>query len=208
MPRKLSSPEGQKEVVKKRHWAFVAYPESCPKEFLIEKLKESGLQCAVSPLHDGDVNADETQKKAHWHVILNYAGPTSFEAVSRFTTSLKATIPQGLEAIKGYYRYLTHKDNPEKTQYSEADIVAVNGFTIRDFVEMTRSEVTAEKRKIMRFVEENDITEYCDLLTELDKHDMFDTWEVAANNTIFADALIRSRRHKLEKVEKNADNVL
>ena len=195
----------KKSIDRRRHWAFVAYPESCPKEFLIEKLKESGLQCAVSPLHDADINADETQKKAHWHIILNYNGPTSYDKVTKFTASLNATIPQGLEAIKGYYRYLTHKDNPEKTQYSEADIVTVNGFSIRDFVEMTRSEVTAEKRNIMRFVEENDITEYCDLLTELDKHDMLDTWEVAANNTIFADAYIRSRRHKLEAIERRQD---
>jgi hypothetical protein len=199
MPRKLSSPEGQKAIVKKRHWAFVAYPESCPKEILIEKLTQSGVQCEISPLHD-DVNPDETQKKPHWHIILSYEGPTTYANVAKLTASINATTPQPLEALKGYHRYLTHKDNPEKKQYSEADIISINGFTIRDYIDMTKSEITNLKRDIMHFVEEHDITEYCDLLTELDKYNLSDMWEVAANNTIFADAYIRSRRHKLEKI--------
>jgi len=202
MPRKLSSPEGQKSNDKKRNWAFVMYPDSAPANWQ-DVLQQTGLQCCVSPLHDTDINADETQKKPHWHVILCYSGPTSYNVVEKLTKNLNATIPQGVEQIKGYYRYLTHKDNPDKVQYDEADIISINGFSIRDFVDMTRAEVTKEKRNIMCFVEENDITEYCDLLVELDKHNLLDTWEVAANNTIFADAYIRSRRNKLKGVQNS-----
>jgi hypothetical protein len=190
----------KKSSGKKRNWAFVMYPESAPDNWR-EILQKTGLQCAVSPLHDSDMNADETQKKKHWHVMLCYNGPTSEAVVSKLTANLKATIPQALESIKGYYRYLTHKDNPEKTQYSEADIITINGFNIREHVELTKSEVNKLKRDIMRFVEEHDIREYCDLLIELDKNEWFDMWDIAANNTIFADAYIRSRRHKLEKME-------
>jgi hypothetical protein len=191
----------EKSIVKKRHWAFVAYPESLSKELLVERLERSGIQCVISPLHDSDVNADETQKKPHWHIILSYEGPTTYNNVSKLTASLNSTVPQPLEAIRGYYRYLTHKDNPEKIQYDEADIILINGFSIRDYVEMNKSEITQEKRNIMKFVEENDIIEYCDLLIELDRANMLDTWEVAANNTIFADAYIRSRRNKFKKLE-------
>jgi hypothetical protein len=183
---------------KKRNWAFLMYPDSAPENWK-DILQLSGLQCSVSPLHDSDLNADETQKKPHWHVILAYSGPTSYNVVLKFTASLNATIPQALEQVKGYYRYFTHKDNPEKTQYDEADIININGFSIRDFVEMTKSEITAIKRDIMRYIEQNDIREYSDLLIGLDKEDLHDMWEVAANNTIFADAYCRSRRHKLEK---------
>jgi hypothetical protein len=193
--------DGKKSILKKRNWAFVAYPESTPKEFLIEKLQQSGLQCAVSPLHDSDVSADEIQKKSHWHIILCYSGPTSFEAVSKLTASLNATIPQPLEQLKGYYRYLTHKDNPEKIQYNETDIISINGFNIRDYVEMSKSEVFKIKMQIIDYIEENDIIEYSDLLIELKKAELYDMCEVAANNTIFADAYVRSRRHKFEKLE-------
>ena len=37
--------------VKKRNWAFVLYPESAPENWR-EELQKTGLQCAISPLHD------------------------------------------------------------------------------------------------------------------------------------------------------------
>jgi len=187
---------------KKRNWAFVAYPDSAPKNWQ-EILQQSGLQCCISPLHDSDTNADETQKKPHWHVILCYSGPTSYNVVKKLTDSLKATIPQALEQVKGYYRYLTHKDNPEKIQYDERDITSINGFSIRDFIELTKSEVVKLKMEITDYIETNDIREYQELLQGLKKENMFDHWEVAANNTIFADAYVRSRRYKLEKIERD-----
>ena len=41
--------------VKKRNWAFVLYPESAPEDWK-EQLRLSGLQGAISPLHDKDIN--------------------------------------------------------------------------------------------------------------------------------------------------------
>lgn len=193
----------QKANDKKRNWAYIMYPESVPENWR-EILQQTGLQCTVSPLHDSDTNADESQKKPHWHVILCYSGPTSYNVVAKLTASLNATVPKALEQVKGYYRYFTHKDNPEKTQYNEADIININGFNIRDFVELTKSEVNTIKRNITRFIEENDIREYSDLLKELDVNNWFDMWDVAANNTIFTDTYIRSRRHKLEKMAETA----
>ena len=117
----------KKSNTKKRQWAFVCYPESLPPDW-IEILKQSGLQCAISPLHDKDINPDNTPKKPHYHVILVYAGPTTYNNVATFTASINGTIPQPLEQVRGYYRYLTHKDNPEKAQYDEKDIITLNGF--------------------------------------------------------------------------------
>ena len=37
--------------VKKRNWAFVAYPESMPTNWL-EILQETGAPIAISPLHE------------------------------------------------------------------------------------------------------------------------------------------------------------
>jgi hypothetical protein len=184
---------------KKRNWAFIMYPESVPGNWK-DVLQQTGLQCCISPLHDSDTNADETQKKPHWHVILCYSGPTSYKVVEKLTTSLYATIPQALEQIKGYYRYLTHKDNPEKTQYNEADIIQINGFSIRDFIELSKSEVIKFKMEITDYIETNDLREYQELLHELRINKLFDLWEVAASNTIFVDAYLRSRRNKLKEI--------
>ena len=41
--------------MKSRYWAFIVYPESC-KENWENELEETGLQFAVSPLHDKDID--------------------------------------------------------------------------------------------------------------------------------------------------------
>ena len=192
--------------VKKRNWAFVLYPESAPEDWR-EQLQKTGLQCAISPLHDKDTNPDGEPKKAHYHVILCYAGPTSFAVVERLTKSLNQPIPQPLEQVRGYYRYLTHADNPEKAQYSTGDIQLINGFDIRDYVEMTKSEVMRYKRELLAFVRDNDILEYSDLLDILmdGGEATADLLEVASNHTLMLTKYIASRRYKATGVSRGDD---
>ena len=184
-----------KKSTKKRNWAFVLYPESAPADWL-ERLKLSGLMGAVSPLHDKDINADGEPKKAHYHIILVYAGPTSFNVVNALCESLNQPIPQPLESVRGYYRYLTHKDNPEKYQYSDTDIVTFGGFDYRDYVEMTKSEVLKWIRSVQALIRDNDISEYSDLLDLLDDNDMVDEYDVASSHTMLFGKYIDSRRNK------------
>lgn len=189
----------QEKSVKKRNWAFVLYPESAPKDWR-EQLARSGVACAISPLHDRDVNPTGEPKKPHYHVILVYGSPTTYNNVKGFTNGrLGQTIPQALEQVKGYYNYLTHKDNPEKAQYSENDIQTLNGFDIRDFVELTKSEVIRLKREIQAFIRDNQIFEYADLMDLLMDagEEMADHYEVAANNTVFFDRYLSSRRFRV-----------
>ena len=51
-------------------------------------------------------------------MIVTYEGPTAQSVVERLTERLNAPKPIPLEQVR-YYRYLTHKDNPEKAQYDE-----------------------------------------------------------------------------------------
>lgn len=186
---------------KKRNWAFVAYPESLPNAW-IEQLQQSGLQCAISPLHDRDYNADGSLKKAHYHVILCYSGPTSFNVVCKLVCEqLGQPIPQALEQIRGYYRYFTHKDNPEKAQYNESEIKSINGFNIKDYVELTKSEIVKIKSNIQTIIKDNQIYEYSDLLDFLQcKENYLNEYEIALNNTLLFDRYISSRRHKKNEV--------
>lgn len=195
-----------KKSIKKRNWAFVLYPESAPADWF-ERLKQSGLMGAISPLHDKDVNADGEPKKAHYHVILVYGNTTTFNNVKSLTDSLNQPIPQALEQIRGYYRYLTHKDNPEKYQYSDTDIVTFGGFDISDFVEMTKSEVTKYIKEIHAFVRDNNITEYSDLCDMLIDAGLEELYEVAINHTLFVNSYISSRRNKQTLNAKSARSV-
>lgn len=186
----------EKSNVKKRNWAFVAYPESLPTDWL-EQLQKTGLPIAISPLHDRDTNPTGEVKKPHYHVILCYSGPQTYSAVCKLTNGqLGQSIPQPVESVDGYYRYLTHQDNPEKAQYSKSDIQRLNGFDIRDFVEMSRSEVVRIIREIRTFARDNYITEYADLLDKLQDGDGLEDWfEVAVSHTLLFRADCDSRRH-------------
>lgn len=182
------------ENTKKRNWTFVLYPESAPNDWR-EQIKLSGLMAAVSPLHDKDLNPTGEAKKAHYHVLIVYSGPTTYNSVSKFTASLNATVPQALESVRGMYRYFSHKDNPEKYQYDEAEITTINGFNINDLVELTRSEVNEIKKNVLRLIREVGITEYSGLIDFLIDNDMSAEYDVAINNTLFFNTYITSRRN-------------
>lgn len=192
--------------VKKRNWACVIYPESLPPDWL-DFLQQTGLPCAISPLHDKDVNPDGEVKKEHYHVIVCYSGPTSYNVVKGLTDQLNAPAPKPLESVRGYYRYLTHLDNPEKAQYSDSDIVLLNGFDISDFVELSRSEVNQYKKKLQDIIRSSDIYEYSDFMDMLLDSDMTTEYDVASSNTFFFEKYISSRRNKMkilsEKSEKS-----
>ena len=184
----------KKENVKKRNWTFVLYPESAPSDWK-EQLKLCGLMSAISPLHDKDLNPTGEAKKAHYHVLLVYSGPTTYNAVAKFTASLNATIPQPLESVRGMYRYFTHKDNPEKYQYDESDISTINGFNIADLVELTKSEVNELKACVLSLIRSVNIKEYSDLVDFLIDNGMTAEYDVAINNTFFFNTYITSRRN-------------
>ena len=113
----------------------------------------------------------------------------------QFFSMLPIADPQALEQVRGYYRYLTHKDNPEKAQYDEREIKTINGFNIADFSELTRSEITQIKKTLQALIRQYDIVEYAQLMDFLQDEEMNVEYEVASNNTLFFDRYIGSRRH-------------
>lgn len=180
--------------VKKRFWTVVLYPESAPEDWR-ERIKQSGLVFAVSPLHDRDVNADGTPKKPHHHLILVYGGPTTYNNVKSFCDELNQPIPKPLESVRGMYRYFTHEENPEKAQYDKKGIEHYNGFCLANFCELMRGEVNELKKKIFKLIDEADIIEYSDLIYFLLDNEMHDELEVASSHTLLFNTLITSRRH-------------
>lgn len=190
-----------KNNIKKRNWAMVIYPESLPDNWK-EILQNTGLPIVISPLHDKDLNPTGEPKKAHYHLILCYSGPTSFNVVKKISDNLNAPIPIALEQIKGYYRYLTHKDNPEKYQYDEKDIETLNNFNIYDYVEISKSEALELKIKIQDIILEKDFLEYSDLLIYLRQMEMFVEYDFASNHTILFNGFIKSLKFKRKEQQQ------
>lgn len=181
--------------VKKRNWAFVLYPESAPEDWK-EQLRLSGLQGAISPLHDKDINPTGEPKKPHYHVILVYGSPTTYSNVKAFTDKLNQPIPQALEQVRGYYRYFTHKDNPEKYQYDEREIETFNGFNIADFVELTRSEVTSKKHELLTLAREKGFSEYAELVDYVQDNMDMTYFDIVSSHTLFFVGYMRSVRYR------------
>ena len=183
-----------KNKIKKRVWAFVVYPESAPSDW-IEQLRLTGIQIAISPLHDKDLDPTEGHKKAHYHIIACYGGPTTYANVKQLTDVLNAPIPIALETVGGYYRYFTHKDNPDKYQYDEREIKTLNGFNIADYVGLTNSEVNEIKRKLQTLIRQNNIIEYAEFMNYLQDLELFTEYDIASSHTIFFNAYITSFRN-------------
>lgn len=189
---------------KKRYWAFVLYPESAPINWR-DILQQTGLAIAISPLHDKDIDPTGQPKKAHYHIILCYDGPTTFNNVkSNITDVLNQPIPIPLEQVRGYFRYLTHKDNPDKFQYNEKDISIINDFDIDNYNDLTISQVNEIKKQLITFIQENNITEYCNLLDLLLSKELFSMLDVAMNHTILLNTYICSYRNYLRDLSSSS----
>ena len=93
-------------------------------------MDEHHIEWAESPLHEFDTNPTGELKKPHWHIVLSFTGPKSYEQVVSILEPLNCPIPQRCHALKGAVRYFAHLDNPDKFQYSIDQIVAHGGFDI------------------------------------------------------------------------------
>ena len=177
--------------MKNRYWSFVCYPESVIEDWQ-NVLSELGCVFAVSPLHDSDVNATGEPKKAHWHVLLQFEGPTTYNKVKeQICDKIGATIPKSVISLRGYYRYLCHLDNPEKAQYNVEDIKTYGGFKI----DLTTSEINVIKNSICDDIVEHGFLEYADLIDYYRSLGDMDYFQIVSNNTLFFSSYLKSKRY-------------
>lgn len=179
---------------KGRIWGFVGYPDSLPTDWL-EKLQQTGLQIAISPLHDKDLDPTGEPKKPHYHIMIIYDGPTTYNHVLELTKSLNCTIPIKLESARGMYRYHIHIDNPEKHQYDDRDRILLNGFDVSSCSQLTHNEVLKIKRLVLDIIKDNMITEYSDLCDMLHQTDSIQMLDVVTSNTVFFNTYLTSARN-------------
>lgn len=198
--------QAKNKTVKKRFWTFILYPESAPADWR-DQMILSGVQFAVSPLHDNDLDIDDMgvlqenedgtpkYKKAHYHIILVWDGPTTYENAERFTKKLNGTIPLPLESIRGMYDYFTHKNNPEKAQYKIDEIGHFNGFAVSNLIALTREETRKNIHQIIGIILANEYTDYSQVYNHLVECEFYDCEYVLRTNTFFFQTYITSRRH-------------
>ena len=115
------------KTLKSRWWWFICYPDSLPDNW-IDILMITGIPFIVSPIHDKDIATDGTYKKPHYHCIVVFDNPTTYNHVlTNCCKPLNATIPQVILNLSGAVAYLTHKGNNDKAQYNLDDVRCFNG---------------------------------------------------------------------------------
>lgn len=180
---------------KNRYWSFVYYPEiATVRDYelgqahtltvLRNYLESTNIKYAISPLHDKDINPDGEPKKKHYHVLMAWDGPTTFKRASEVLGSVAANghIESVLSA-RGYYRYLTHQDNPEKFQYSQEDILTGNGFNPAELMSETDKKMLL--KKVCEIAEEHQIKSIRRMSKYLLKEGLLAEWSVFSSNANF-----------------------
>lgn len=155
-------------------WAFIIYPDdNLPNDYL-SIINNWHIPCLLSPIHDLDLNGDETEKKKHIHLMLYFGvgANKSFKQVKLYSDQLNGSNPIIINCTNAMIRYFIHKDNPEKHQYDINDIMSFSGFEYKQaFENYTTDEELYSV--IEDFIFTNCIFNYADLLNGLKEHNMF-----------------------------------
>ncbi len=139
---------------KSKYFCCMLYPDSATYDVdnIIKALAEEHLSFALSPIHDRDLEDDGSPKKAHFHLLLAYTSATTLNNIRGWFNV--CGLPESeLHSVRicasgvGYYRYLTHKDNPEKAQYDDKYIRVFN-----DYDEVFKKFSITESDKIDKLV--------------------------------------------------------
>lgn len=139
---------------KSKYFCCMLYPDSSTYDvdYIIKALAQEHLTFAVSPIHDRDVEDDGSPKKGHFHILLAYSSATTLNNIRGWFKA--CGMPESdLHSVRvcasgvGYFRYLTHKDNPEKAQYDDKNIRVFN-----DYDEVFKKFANTEADKIDKLV--------------------------------------------------------
>lgn len=167
--------QNSSQVEKKKYACCVLYPdsESYNCENLISELASQHITFAVSPIHDKDLKEDGSPKKPHFHLLVAYPNATTlnnFKSLFEICGMQKSDLHmiEFCNSGVGYYRYLTHKDNPEKAQYEDSEIRIFNDYNgIFEKFQKTEKDKTNNLIRIFQIVDELDTVSFHSLMQYL-----------------------------------------
>lgn len=152
---------------KARSWTWVVYDSQ--KEQVDSWLEQHpDVSWAMSPKHDRDIQPTGEPKKPHWHLLLSFSGPTTWNVAQSISQELGLPIPQICRNTRGMIRYFLHLDDGDKAQYDRSLITSGGGFSVDEYLALSKSEQEQEEiffvSKILNVIEENEIIEFHQLL--------------------------------------------
>jgi len=191
---------------KKAHqWAFILYPESAPENWK-QILTDTYLKIAISPIHDRDFDIETGElKKAHYHILIIFGNNTTSSVADDISLSLHQTRCIAISNAWGYFQYLDHDRETDKTKYNHKDIVLLNGLTEGELQVLTKEQERELKRSIHVYIHDNYICEYDELLESLFQKDL-DMYDYASSHTMFFNTIICSFRNRMKMKEIHSND--
>lgn len=194
--------------MKGRDWSTIVYEDKYKIEYIIDMLEDSGIICAISPRHDKDIYTQEDYekwerknenkpewkvgdfKKPHYHVLIHFNGPTTYNNIKNICDMIGATIPKKVYSNAGYYKYLCHLENDDKAKYEPKDIKIINGFEVT----MTDNEEIVMTQEIIRDIKTQEFREYKDIVDYYDEIGDLDRFNLVKKQVNFFSKYINSKR--------------
>lgn len=184
-------------------WTLVLYPGDSAPENYEHIISNWHIPCCLSPIHDQDLNGDETEKKKHQHLFIDFTPvKKSFEEVKEFTSILCGTIPQRVQNEKGLIRYFVHYDNPEKALYNITDIKSFSGYEYLDYFNNSADEDRLYS-SIEQVIIENRIYNLIDLVQFLAAEQMYDLISFIRRHTFYTTAFLDGMYQKITRNDYN-----
>lgn len=196
-----------------RVWTFITYPDSMPSNFkeIIEGDTDpqhdiSLIPFVMSPLHDKDL-ADEGKghngtpyKKPHFHNMIMFSQVKSFNQVKGMVEVLGAGHVSQVHSTQAMVRYFIHADHKKKAQYKRDDINAFNGADLDNLFEKNDREINGILKKIIETINDNDITEYNQLVNLCLTQEYFDEWFplVSGKYQYFLSTYLKSKHFQMK----------
>ena len=118
-------------------WTGLLYEDSANENWL-QLLEETKLKIFISPWHERDLKEDGTYKKKHRHVVAIWEEEIEYEQAKSILEKSGVVLHYyGVYTLTGVVRYLTHKDNPDKEQYKDEEVICLNGANYKETIKGT-----------------------------------------------------------------------
>lgn len=201
----MAQRNGDLTVKKSHQWAFILYLESAPSNW-VEILRTTYNSVVVSPLHDSDVKEDGNPDKPHYHVMIVFNNSTTSTVADDIAMNLNASKPIAISNAWNYYNYFDHNHITGKAQYRHDAILFLNGLTEYDIKTLSKDQERSMRFSILRFIKENHVCEFCDLVDGLMGEDV-DLADYALSHVLMFNTFITSCRNKGKKQELTGSTV-
>lgn len=186
-----------------RDFATEIYPESALSGWM-DKLKDMHIPCFISPLHDKDVNPDGEPKKPHYHIMMMHTSVKTREQAIEAFKEIEGVGCEVINSRRGYARYLIHKDNPEKYQYDEKDVISLSGADYYETISLV-SDKYAVLNDVIMFIKDNNIDNVLDLYNYAVENDCLD-WKRIIQDKSFVVNMFCNANYQRNKDIKKALN--